>query len=250
MLFPAIAKLSGASEATMNSLFWKVPLCTFASVGIVRLFLSPFFVWKKIHDENKLLSERIAPKFIVTDYAFRRAPATFMPMKQPVGSVTRMNFPAPAALISSARMHIQLLPKCLTAAPVLRCRAHLIRTFSKTPESQWAETAMNESSSLKWSLCDDTEITLEPGAERRLSVCYADSNSQLLPDIDTLPARVAHDFKMLNTFSFDVKIAADNCAPVYVCLEVSRQTEWDNPSCIVRQGLTLDQTPKELRESV
>jgi hypothetical protein len=137
-------------------------------------------------------------------------------------------------------MWIQIQPKCLTDAPVTCCKAHLITVFRKTPDCEWQPTGKNEASFLKWSVCENEEITLEPKAEMRINVCISESMSDFLR-AEHIPSRARNDFVITNTLSFDIKITGNNCPPVFVSLEVSfTQNKWNKPSCVLRNHLTLE----------
>jgi hypothetical protein len=61
------------------------------------------------------------------------------------------------------------------------------------------------------------------------------------PDAQFVHARASHDLRLPGTFSFDIKITADKCDPVYISLEVglANMPLDDRPDCQLRQGYTV-----------
>jgi hypothetical protein len=244
LLFPLVMRVFHPSETTMSGLSWKIPLYAFACFGALRLILSPFLVYKKLSDEKKAadkkLAEKIAertPKIVCKDYTLQPTP---MVGSVQAPTVSGLIVTIPGETVTS-RLWIQLIPKCATEEPAEKCKGHLVAIFRKNAESKWEKTGFNEVSFLKWSACNETEIALEPRAERRLCVCYTDElTTALHPDAQFIHARALNDLRLPGTFSFDIKITADKCDPVYVSLEVGFDglPLDDRPRCVLRQGYT------------
>jgi len=218
------ARIARWGIAVAFLIWWAVGTPPLPVIFAAAVVVAGFFVW--IAEYLKSI-----PKFAVSDYKLQKTPMFAGPV--PCGD----------------GMYIQILPKCLSDAPILECKAYLIRVFKKNPELHWEPTGANEASVLGWSACDDKEITLESKAERRLNVCHSSSASaNLVPDADVLHIRAARDLQIPGAFSFDIKVTGKDCAPVFVSLEVVFQDkQWDMPSCRLRQGLTMDQEKDESR---
>lgn len=178
------------------------------------LFLASYYVWRADH-------VRLIPKFEVRDIKFQSTPTVNVATGQDSGS----------------SVWVQLLPKCLSDAPVHDCAGHLKRVHRWSIDTRaWQETEMNESVPLGWSHGDEkhTPITLEPDNERRLNVFSIHSQSKwaIIPIVYPLPLRYQLAFRGFDTgvvFRFDITIRGKDCAPVDVYLRVKRGDEWDRP---------------------
>jgi hypothetical protein len=91
------------------------------------LVLAGYFAWRVDH-------LRLIPKLTVTKFYI-----------QP----TNTNNPA------ESRVFVQILPECITEAPVLGCSGHLLRVCKRaTIEEKWGPTALTEKLPLMWSYQD------------------------------------------------------------------------------------------------
>jgi hypothetical protein len=105
------------------------------------------------------------------------------------------------------RVNIQLIARCLTDAHVKECQGYLLRVYKKNDKSDWDPTAMNESHILDWSRHGTTPLTLKPGIDQRLDVCFIQSDFlRMIPAITRLPSIWRTVFDSNGTFRFDIKV--------------------------------------------
>ena len=139
----------------------------------------------------------------------------------------------PTNIRDKRSVFIQILPRCMTESPVEECRGHLLRVFRRLMDSdEWEATEMNESLPLEWSLSGYEAITIYPGVDKRLNICFRENQFDIIrPTVSPLPARWAEVFDIAATFRFDIRISAKDCAPIDVSVAV-RTTghEWNKPS--------------------
>lgn len=205
----------GAAITIISFVIGNVPLSVIFSVGVI---VAGFFLWCAEYKKS-------IPKFAISSCIMQPTP-----MVDTGGQVV------------SYLTYIQLEPKCLSDARVTMCESLLIRIYKRNSESQWVVTGANEPVFLKWSTRDEKTIALEPKAETRLNVCNFDSKgTYLVPDAHFVHARAFNDLRIPGEFSFDIKVTGDDCAPIYVSLEVAFRNGLDKPICTLRQGLTMEE---------
>lgn len=223
MVVPLLVWYFHTGEATVSGLYWKIPVASFAVFGFIRLFLSPFFVWRECRDKLK----QFDPKFEISECVIQHSPLTD---------------PTTGAHNADA-LFVQIQPRCLTKSPVPNCRAYLVRVFKKNNE-KWISTGIDESDLLTWSQMDGVSCTLEPGAERRISLCGSRSDfpSTLLPLTEhRMPARAGDNMGIPGIFSFDVQVSANDCAPILFSVVVQfKNDQWDGMICTLHDTPTAD----------
>jgi hypothetical protein len=138
--------------------------------------------------------------------------------------------PTPTSDPKESRVYIQVLPECLTEAPVNECQGHLVRVRKWSNADGWRETQINEPLDLAWSMHDASPLTLHPGVPQRLNVCWITNQGKITPDAPKgVPLRAAEVFNTTDKFRFEIRVTAKNCPPVdaFVVLQMGRQ--WDQP---------------------
>jgi len=180
------------------------------AIGLA-LFLAGYYVWRADH-------VRLLPKFEVSEVC---------------AQVTETNDPHNPSLF------IQVIVRCLTDAPVYECRGHLLRVSSRfNSEEKWQLTDMNAPLFLGWDYYGISPCTLEPGIDRRLNVCFwSSANSFIIPAVEPLPAKYKSVFDSSDTFKFDIKVTAKDCASVNVSVTVNvALRKWNEPVVELIQG--------------
>jgi hypothetical protein len=178
---------------------------------LVALFFAGYYVWREDH-------VRLMPKFNISEIC---------------AQVTETNDPHTPAL------YVQIIPKCLTDAPVHECRGHLLRVSTRfSPEEKWKLTDMNSPIFLEWDYYGIPPQTLEPGIDRRLNVCHwSSANSFVVPAVNPLPSKFKSVFDSSDTFKFDIRVTAKDCASVDVSVTVNvTGRKWDDPVIELIQG--------------
>jgi hypothetical protein len=141
------------------------------------------------------------------------------------------------------RTFCQLAPKCLTDSPVYECRGHLQQVRRWTAEERWEVTALGPMI-LRWGNVRETEISLHPGAENVLNVCFiTHSTRQVAPIVDAdltwdqilnifrrkWGGREAYQFDVCVTYSHRVNGNLESVKPINVCLEVEVRDNLSEP---------------------
>jgi hypothetical protein len=173
---------------------------------IIALFIAGYYAWRADHS-------RLKPKFKVEEIRFQKTPIS-------------------GGGPNAAAIYVQLVPTCLTDAPVYECQGHLLQVCRwSSNKNDWEPTEMNEPVHLAWSHGDGSPITLQPGVPRRLNVFYMCNvgERRIMPAIDYIPLRAQSVFAVDDTFRFDIKVTARDCAPVDIRLRVRRGDQWDRP---------------------
>lgn len=171
---------------------------------VVAMFVAGYFVWRADH-------VRLIPKFEITEV---------------LAQVTETDDP------NTPSLYVQMIPRCLTEAPVYECRGHLLRVSKRlTPEDEWKLTDMNAPLFLGWDYYGTRPFTLEPGIDRRMNVCSWNSADRfIIPAVDPLPLKYKSVFNDVCTFKFDIKVTAKDCPSVNVSVTVAiAPREWNKP---------------------
>jgi hypothetical protein len=178
---------------------------------LVALFFAGYYVWRAYH-------LRLIPKFAVTEL-----------IVQP----TKTEDP------KSMNLFVQIIPECLTDAPVHECRGQLLRVCKRyTDSEEWVVTGMNAPLFLGWDYYSIAPFTLEPGIKRRLNVCWWNDRSMfIIPSVEPLPSKFKTVFNSTGTFKFDIRLTAKDCSPVDVFVTVNLDARiWDKPLVSLIQG--------------
>ena len=185
---------------------------------LIVTFIAGYHMWREEHIRWRELDARLTPKFEVPDKI----------RYQPAPTIN------PATGDKWVTVWAQLLPKCLTEAPVEGCLGHLRRVLRWSEKLKaWEETQMNESLPLGWSHDNPSHppITLEAGNEKRLNVfCVPSTKNVILPAVYPLPFLwEEYVYKAEDTFLFDITVRGRDCPPVDVYLTVKAGEQWDKP---------------------
>jgi hypothetical protein len=167
------------------------------------LFIAGYFAWRADH-------LRLMPKFAVTEM-----------IAHPAETETR-----------DFTLYVQIVPECLTDAPVYECRGELLRVSHRhSSEEKWTVTGLNFPLILGWDCYGIQPFTLQPGIKRRLNVCWWDDKRMFIrPAVEPLPSLWRTVFDSLGTFKFDIRITAKDCSPVDVSVTVNLDERiWDRP---------------------
>lgn len=174
--------------------------------------MAGYYVWRADH-------VRLIPKFSVT---------TLCPPNE-----TDTNNP------SVTNLFIQIIPECLSNAPVHGCRARLLQVSKRFEESEdWRITSMDSPLFLDWDYYGSREFTLESGIRQRLNVCHwSNQFRMIIPTVTPIPSKFRNIFNDFETFKFDIRFTATDCEPVDVSVLVSlRNREWNKPQISLIQG--------------
>lgn len=197
---------------TIYTLYYSPPWALLGWVVAWVFLVAGYFAWRADHI-------RLIPKFSVTTLC-------------PPNEIATEN-PEVTALF------IQIIPECLTDAPVHGCRARLLRVSKRSEDDgNWELTTMDAPLFLDWDYYGSGELPLEPGVRQKLNICSWSSASQLIvPSVHPLPLQFKTIFNERDTFKFDVRFTATDCEPVDVSVLVSlRNREWNNPQISLIQG--------------
>jgi hypothetical protein len=189
---------------------WPYPVKVTACV--VALFVAGYYVWHADH-------VRLIPKFSVT---------TLCPPNETDTEDRNVT-----------NLFIQIIPECLSNAPVHGCRARLLQVSKRFEESEnWRVTSMDSPLFLDWDYYGSREFTLEPGIRQRLNVCWWSNRFRMIiPCVAPLPSRFRNIFNDFETFKFYIRFTATDCEPVDISVLVSlRNREWNNPEISLIQG--------------
>ncbi len=196
----------GTGVPAVGFIIWwslgNIPQWAIALFFVWALIVAGYFSWRADH-------VRLLPKFEIGEFCIQETPTEGL----------------------QRRVNVQLIARCLTDAPVKECQGYLLRVYKQNDKSDWDLTAMNESHILDWSRHGATPLTLKPGIDQRLNVCFIASDFlRMIPAITRLPSIWRTVFDSNGTFRFDIKVTAENCAPVDKSIAVSLDDcEWNKP---------------------
>jgi hypothetical protein len=127
------------------------------------------------------------------------------------------------------RIYVQIPIQCVTEGSIRNCRGQLLRVFKwvrgpEGHEDRWELTHIAETLDLWWSMVDEPILMLEHGADRRLDVFFVENTSRNMVIWTRLRPRLAS--APSDRFKFDVRIAGDDCLPMYISLEVVIGDQW------------------------
>lgn len=137
----------------------------------------------------------------------------------------------------TTKIYLQVLPECLTDAPIEECQAWLLLVSRPNHNGKWIPTEMNSPLKLGWDYYGYGAITLQPSIPQRLCICYWDNHSTaIVPTVEPLPSK----WKSLigpGPFKFDVRMKGKGCGDVDFCVTVSLLgCKWDKPDRELIQG--------------
>lgn len=127
------------------------------SAVLVALLGAGYYVWRADHI-------RLIPKLKIAGTRFQDTPLT-------LGGFG----------IIDNRTFVQLLPECLTDAPVYECRAYLQRVDKQVGQDQWEPTNLDRNLLLHWG---EDKVELHPQSERPVNVFYIQHRTnQIIPNL-------------------------------------------------------------------
>jgi len=132
---------------------------------------------------------------------------------------------------------LQVLPECMTDAPVLECRARLLLVSQKNGYGKWVPTEMNSPLKLGWDYYGYDPLTIEPGIGQRLNICWWDNRfTGIVPTVDPMPSKWRRIIGP-GPFKFDVRMSAKDCSPIDFSVTINLLgRKWDDPEYELIQG--------------
>ena len=203
--------LWGASTIAFAFVLWwflgNPPVWAIALYLVAVMFISGYYAWRADHI-------RLMPKFEIREFRVQENPTTDPNLIQ---------------------VYVQVIPKCLTEAVVTECSGRLLRVYKRdSDQNNWESTAANEPVLLEWSFHDFAPLTLQPGIDQRLNVCFWTNRTNIiLPRVEpkAQSARYHGVFLSSGMFRFEVRVTAENCAPVDISLVVTTDgCIWNRPT--------------------
>jgi hypothetical protein len=109
------------------------------------------------------------------------------------------------------------------------CRGQLLRVLRwSTHYENWEPTQIDELLDLFWSNMDQKSATIEPEADRRLNIFFAQSDWQIAPRVGSIPLRLFLQYSPGSVFRFDVRIGAPDCPAECRSVKVAFGQAWDD----------------------
>jgi hypothetical protein len=180
---------------------------------MVAFFIASYYAWRADHT-------RLIPNFEISKYEILPIPIT----------------------LNVQQVYVQVIPQCLTEAPVHECKGHLLRVYKKYSDGEdWQATAMNEPLDLIWSTKTSAPLTLQPGIDQRLNVCFRDSvhPARIMPATDFTPRLWNTVPNPTGIFRFEIRVTAKDCPPVDISVDVTFDgCEMEKPNVQLTQGFT------------
>jgi len=139
------------------------------------------------------------------------------------------------------RIYLQVLPECLTDAPVLECRARLLLVSQLDGNGKWVPTQMNSPLKLGWDYYGYDPLTIEPGIGQRLDICWWDNQATaIVPTVYPMPSKWRSIIGP-GPFKFDIRMAAKDCKPIDFSVTVNLLgRKWDDPEYSLIQEEKID----------
>lgn len=109
-------------------------------VFVTAMFMAGYYAWRADH-------MRLQPKFKV---------------ERVIAQITETEASGTTA------MYLQVLPECLTDAPVKECHGRLLLVSQLNGHGEWVPTQMNSPLKLGWDYYGYEPLTIEPGIGQRL----------------------------------------------------------------------------------
>lgn len=174
----------------------------------------------------------VAWAILVAGYFIWRADHVRLVPKLGIGDITMKYSGVGREHPDKKRRYVQVLVKCETEGPIKDCRGQLLN-ISKWAEGagEWYATHINETLDLEWSFVNDpqTVISLEHGAPRQLNVFWVENTHRDVVICTRFHPRLK--VAPLDRFKFDVRVAGEECPPVYASFEVTIGNAWCDLTC-------------------
>jgi hypothetical protein len=137
----------------------------------------------------------------------------------------------------TTKIFLQVVPECITNAPVLECRARLLLVSKRDGHGQWVPTQMNSPLKLVWDYYGYEPLTVEPGISQRLNICWWDNRfTAVVPTVDPMPSKWRGIIGP-GPFKFDIRVSARECSPIDFSVTVNLLgRKWDDPEYELIQG--------------
>ena len=180
---------------------------------VVALFVAGYYTWRVDHI-------RLIPKLAVREWHFQETPIT------------------QDGMIYDHRTFVQLVPACLTEAPVYECVAYLQRVEKLTADDHWEDAALDRNLILNWAK------EHHPQSEQMLNVFFIQhQTNQIIP---CLPQNAdipwvkfdsifrgepgITEFRFYIQITYSDKVNGDSLKPVKVRLDVKFDNDPFHPS--------------------
>lgn len=216
--FPALAK------EWLNILFGE----TLVGIG--------FLIWWALGapTNHALIVVFVIAMFVAGYYAWRADYIRLQP-KFKVEKVIAQRTETESA--GTTKIYLQVLPECLTDAPVQECHGRLLLVYKLDGHGQWIPTEMNSPLKLGWDYYGYDPLTIEPGIGQRLCVCWWDNHATaIVPTVDPLPSKWRSIIGP-GPFKFDIRMLGKECKPVDFSVTVNLLgRKWDDPEYELIQG--------------
>jgi hypothetical protein len=195
-----------------------------------------FLVWWAL-GSPPLVFIFVAAMFVAGYYAWR---ANHLRMVPVLGIKESHIQETPTSNPNERRAYIQLVPTCLTEVPVNECRGHLLKVCKWSERNkEWQTTELNEPLNLAWSMHDASPLTMFPGVDQRLNVCWVDNHGRFIPDCPNgLPLRGQEVFNSRDKFRFDIRVTAKDSPPVNTSVIVQMGINWNKPRVEIVEART------------
>jgi hypothetical protein len=199
-------------------IFWG-PTVLGIIFGFITLWYPPALVW--------FLAYLVAVFFMTGYYLWRSEYIRLQPkfkVEKIIAQITDTENP------SVTNVFLQVLPECVTDAPVMECRARLLLVSQLNGRGEWTPTQMNSPLKLGWDYYGYEPLTIEPGIGQRLNICWWDSRSTaIVPTVEPMPSKWRRIIGP-GPFKFDVRMSAKDCAPIDFSVTVNLLgRKWDDP---------------------
>jgi hypothetical protein len=178
-------------------------------VFVIAMFVAGYYAWRAVYI-------RLQPKFKVEKIIAQRTETENS---------------------SVMKIYLQVLPECLTDAPVKKCHGRLLLVSQRNNRGEWVPTEMNSPLKLGWDYYGYEPLTIEPGIGQRLNVCFWDNNATaIIPTVDPMPSKWRSIIGP-GPFKFDIRMTGKDCKPVDVSVTVNLLgRKWDEPEYALIQG--------------
>jgi len=197
------------------TLWWPPTIIVFLSYLLTVVFMAGYYLWREQYI-------RLIPKFKVETI---------------IAQVTDTENK------DITKIFLQVLPECLTDAPVFECRARLLLVSKFDGHGNWIPTQMNSPLKLGWDYYGYEPLTIEPGIGQRLNICWWDNKfTAIIPTVEPMPSKI-RGIMGPGPFKFDVRMSAKDCTPVDFSVTVNLLgRKWDAPQYVLLQKGQKDDT--------
>jgi hypothetical protein len=190
-----------------------------------------FLIWWALGapTNHRLILVFVLAMFVAGYYAWRGDHIRLIPRLE-IKTIALQENPVNDAR-GTRRIYVQVIPECLTDAPVSKCTAHLVRVYKRYTERDDWELTDVEPGILEWSFSGYDPNDLHPNIAQRLNVCFRTDTIELIqPAIQAHPLRWRAVFDITAIFRFDIRVTSPDCAPADVSVSISISgRKWNEP---------------------